>query len=148
MGVAGHDPYAVPTLRQIVLDCPDARALAEFYRELLALDYRSGDEPPMAGEDDPRGSDWLVLRSPRGGLGLAFQQDPDHRPPVWGDPGRPQQAHLDLAVPDARALVQVRDRALALGAAQRHDRSDDAEEPLFVLTDPAGHPFCVFVAST
>jgi len=26
------------------------------------------------------------------------------------------------------------------------DRSDDADEPLYVYADPAGHPFCVFVA--
>jgi hypothetical protein len=51
-----------PTLRQVVLDCTDARALAEFYRELLGLQYRPGDGPPSAGEPDPRGQDWLVLR--------------------------------------------------------------------------------------
>ena len=27
----------VPTIRQVVLDCPDARALAEFYRQLFGL---------------------------------------------------------------------------------------------------------------
>jgi len=27
------------------------------------------------------------------------------------------------------------------------DRSDDPDEPLFVFADPAGHPFCLFVAS-
>ena len=32
----------VPTIRQVVLDCPDARALAEFYRELFGLRYRPG----------------------------------------------------------------------------------------------------------
>ena len=41
----------VPAVRQVVLDCPDARALAEFYRELFGLHYRPGDEPPAA--DDP-----------------------------------------------------------------------------------------------
>lgn len=27
------------------------------------------------------------------------------------------------------------------------DASDDPEEPLYVSTDPAGHPFCLFVAA-
>lgn len=38
------------------------------------------------------------------------------------------------------------ERALALGARLLEDRSDDAEEPLRVYADPAGHPFCIFVA--
>src|SRR5512133_3923819 len=35
-----------PRLVQTVLDTTDVRALAEFYRELLGLRYRPGDEPP------------------------------------------------------------------------------------------------------
>jgi hypothetical protein len=27
------------------------------------------------------------------------------------------------------------------------DRSDDPDEPLIVYADPAGHPFCIFVAA-
>ena len=73
----GHvvtDP-AFPTLRTTVLDTTDARGLAEFYRELLGYDYRPGDEQPPAGEDDPKGRDWLVLRAIRPGAPrLAFQQ--------------------------------------------------------------------------
>jgi hypothetical protein len=47
MGAMGH-----PRLVQTVLDCTDARALAEFYRELLGYEYadqliadRSSDVP-------------------------------------------------------------------------------------------------------
>ena len=64
---------SVAALRQVVLDCTDARGLAEFYRQLLGLRYRPGDEPPAAGQPDQRGQDWLVLRNPDGGIGLAFQ---------------------------------------------------------------------------
>jgi hypothetical protein len=39
------DPESVPRLRQVVLDCADARSSAEFYRRLLGLVYRPGDEP-------------------------------------------------------------------------------------------------------
>ena len=58
----------LPRLRQVVLDSTDVRGLAEFYRQLLGLAYRPGDEPPPSGEPDPRGSDWLVLRLPRSRL--------------------------------------------------------------------------------
>jgi len=32
-----------PTVAQVVLDGPDARKLAEFYRQLFGLRYRDGD---------------------------------------------------------------------------------------------------------
>jgi hypothetical protein len=38
-----------PVLRQTVLDAVDARGLAEFYRQLLGLRWRIGDEPPTSG---------------------------------------------------------------------------------------------------
>lgn len=28
-----------------------------------------------------------------------------------------------------------------------YDRSDDEGEPLYVLADPAGHPFCILVSA-
>jgi hypothetical protein len=57
----------------------------------------------------------------------------------------PQQLHLDLTVTSVAELDAQHERALALGARLRYDRSDDPEEPLRVYADPAGHPFCVFV---
>ena len=45
-----------PILRQTVFDAVDARALAEFYRRLLGLRYRIGDEPPDDGGPDPQAS--------------------------------------------------------------------------------------------
>ena len=128
----------VPLVGQVVLDCEDVRALAEFYRELLGLEYRRGDETPEADED------WLVLRNP-GGIQLAFQQVPELPRSTWPDDGVPQQLHLDMTVPDTDALIRQRDRALALGAHLLLDRFDDADEPLYVFGDPAGHPFCIFV---
>ena len=135
-----------PTLCQVVLDCADARALAEFYRNLFGLHYRPGDEPPAAGEPDPRGRDWLVLRALTGSMGLAFQQVSDYSQPTWPEGPRPQMLHLDTYVSSVEDLSMQRDRALALGARELLDRSDDAEEPLYVFADPAGHPFCIFVA--
>ncbi|MEZ5410358.1 MAG: VOC family protein [Acidimicrobiales bacterium] len=134
-----------PKLRSIVLDATDARALAEFYRQLLGFGYRPGDEPPPAGAPDPAGADWLVLVDPSTDAQLAFQQVDELPPSTWPAPDVPQQLHLDLSVADVDALHTQRDRALALGATIRLDRSDDPDEPLYALADPTGHPFCIFV---
>jgi catechol 2,3-dioxygenase-like lactoylglutathione lyase family enzyme len=135
-----------PAVRQVVLDCTDARALAEFYRQLLGFSYRPGDETPAAGQPDPAGRDWLVLRDPAGRAGVAFQQVSELAEATWPDDTVPQQLHLDLTVPTAADLDAQHERALALGARLIYDRSDDADEPLRVYADLAGHPFCIFVA--
>ncbi len=128
-----------PQLRQTVLDCEDPRLLGDFYRDLLGWSYRPGDETPRPGED------WLVLRAPTG-AGLALQKV-DHQPAsTWPEAGVPQMLHLDLTVPDTEELARQHDRVLELGGSVRYDRSHDAEEPLWVFADPAGHPFCIFVA--
>jgi catechol 2,3-dioxygenase-like lactoylglutathione lyase family enzyme len=134
-----------PTLLDTVLDTTDARALAEFYRRLLGLTYRDGDEPPPPGEPDPRGQDWLVLLRPDGARCLAFQQVDELPPSTWPHPGVPQQLHLDLTVPNTAELDRHHERTLALGAQLRLDRRNDPEEPLYAYADPAGHPFCIFV---
>ena len=136
----------VPQLRQVVLDCTHARALAEFYRQLFGLTYREGDEPPPAGEPDERGQDWLVLRNPAGGTQLAFQQVAELAEATWPHGETPQQLHLDTTVSSVAELDAAHERATGLGARLLFDRSDDDEEPLRVYADPAGHPFCVFVA--
>jgi catechol 2,3-dioxygenase-like lactoylglutathione lyase family enzyme len=135
-----------PKLRQVVLDCTDARALAEFYRQLLGLQYRPGDESPPSGEPDPRGQDWLVLRDADGAPRLAFQQVAELPEATWPTGPHPQQLHLDLTVPTAADLDVQHQRALALGGRVLYDRSADPEEPLRVYADLAGHPFCLFVA--
>jgi catechol 2,3-dioxygenase-like lactoylglutathione lyase family enzyme len=142
---AGWPLTTYPRIRQTVLDTTDARALAEFYRELFGLSYRAGDEPPGDGSPDPRGRDWLVLVGSSGG-GLAFQQVDSLPPATWPSGPVPQQIHLDTSVPSAEELDIQHERALALGARLLRDRSSDPEEPLRVYADPSGHPFCIFVA--
>jgi len=137
-----------PELLQVVLDCPDARALAEFYRELLGLRYRPGDEPPAAGEPDPAGQDWLVLQNRTGATRVAFQQVAELPRATWPEGPVPQQLHLDLMVPTAQDLEAQHERALALGARVLLDRFEDPEEPLRVYADVAGHPFCIFVGGS
>ena len=77
----------VPVLRQVVLDTTDVRALAEFYRRLLNLQYRPGDEHPGADAPDPRGQDWLVLRRRDGSTALAFQKVEQLPPATWPNGG-------------------------------------------------------------
>ncbi len=54
------------------------------------------------------------------------------------------QMHLDFTVSSLNELQ--RQRAESLGAKLLLDRTDDSNEPLYVLADPSGHPFCIFVA--
>ena len=132
-----------PVLMHTAVDAPDCRGLAEFYRELLGLHYRPGDEPPAAGEDD---ADWLVLLDAHGRRVLTVQQKPDMKRPTWPSEDVSMQLHMDFRVPTIEELERHRDRALALGAESLFDRTDDDGEPLVVLADPAGHPFCLLVA--
>jgi hypothetical protein len=136
----------VPVVRQVVLDTTHARGLAEFYRRLLGWRYRPGDESPAPGEPDPNGLDWLVLQNPDGGPGIAFQNVDALPLATWPEGPIPQQLHLDMTVPDVAELDAQHERVLSLGAELLLDRSDDPEEPLRVYGDPAGHPFCIFVA--
>ena len=132
-----------PQILHTVLDTTDVRGLAEFYRQLLGLQYRPGDEP--ADEDEPDDVDWLVLTDGQGNRRLAFQQVDHLKRTTWPLPDVPMQMHLDLTVPDRESLEHHHFRALALGAELRFDRTDDPNEPLYVYADPAGHPFCIFL---
>ena len=141
-----EDEHEFPLFRQVVLDTTDARQLAEFYRQLLGFVYRDGDEPPPKGELDSKGRDWLVIQDPSRASRLAFQQVGAQAPSTWPDRAIPQQLHVDMTVATPLALEAQHERALRLGAQLLMDRSDDEEEPLRVYADPAGHPFCIFVA--
>lgn len=136
-------PGEFPAICQTVIDTADVRALAEFYRELFGLHYRPGDESDPAGQM----ADWLVLRGAAGQPQLAFQYVADLPRPVWPDGAPPQMMHLDTMVSSVKGLERHSERALALGATLLYDRSDDPQEPLYVLADPAGHPFCIFVGA-
>lgn len=125
------------------IDTTDVRGLAEFYRRLLGLDYRPGDEPPADGSADD--ADWLVLVDPQGGRALAFQQVERLERTTWPEHDVPMQMHLDCTVESVEELEWHRRRAEELGAELLLDRTDDPDEPLYVLADPSGHPFCLFV---
>ncbi|MGV9560732.1 VOC family protein [Streptomyces sp. NPDC003480] len=115
---------ALAKLDVVVLDCPDPRALAGFYAEVLG------------GTVQDEG-DWVDLKLP-GGPSLAFQAAPGHVPPKWPAPDESQQFHLDLVVDDLDAAERG---VLALGA--RPLDAEDRSRTFRVYADPAGHPFCL-----
>jgi catechol 2,3-dioxygenase-like lactoylglutathione lyase family enzyme len=108
-------------LHHVVIDCPDPVALAAFYSELVGL--------PVTYQAD----DWVVIAKNDTTSGIAFQLAPDHQPPQWPNPDRPQQFHLDVMVDHVAAAES---RVLELGA--HHLPSGN-----HVYADPAGHPFCL-----
>ncbi|MDQ1666969.1 MAG: hypothetical protein QOH75_3000 [Actinomycetota bacterium] len=134
-----------PQLLHTVIDTTEARALAEFYRELLGLQYRQGDERPAEGVEDD--ADWLVLVDPKDARKLAFQQVGRLERTTWPQHDVPMQMHLDFTVSSLQELQRQRERAESLGAQLLQDRTDDSTEPLYVFADPSGHPFCIFVAT-
>ena len=118
-------------LTTVVLGAPDIRALADFYRRLLGWTVERDED------------DWIKLSAPDGGTALAIQLEPDHVRPTWpAGPGDQQmQLHLDIQVDD---LEEAGAHALAAGAVlAEHQFENDVR----VYLDPAGHPFCLWVAS-
>ncbi|MEV6283974.1 VOC family protein [Kribbella sp. NPDC051770] len=117
-------------LSGVVLDAPDPRALAEFYRRLLGWEIvQSGDE-------------WVSLRGPEGSSKLSFQREPNHTAPAWpSEPGQQQmQLHLDFQVEDLQAAEQQAVEAGATTMSWQPQR-----DGVRVMADPAGHVFCLFL---
>ena len=89
--------------------------------------------------------DWLVLVDDDGKRVVTVQEKRDTTPPTWPSEQVPMQMHMDFKVPSADDLERHRQRAEALGAAVLYDRTHEEGEPLYVMADPAGHPFCLLV---
>lgn len=119
------------TLCAVTLDCADPVALAGFYEQATGL-------APVDGSDD----DFAGLRAPNGFF-LGFQRVPGYRGPQWPGQDQPQQSHLDFEVDDPDLAEEA---LLLLGASRPQDQSDDPRWR--VLTDPAGHPFCITTSRT
>ena len=141
-------PVTPPRLRQTVLDTEDPRGLAEFYRVLLGLSYRPGDEPPRGRTPRPARRGLAGPRRRRAGR-RRWPSSGSSR--CRGRPGR--RASVRRCCTSTR---RCRPRPTSpsstcgpSGSAPRllYDRFDDPDEPLYVYADPAGHPFCIFVAA-
>jgi predicted enzyme related to lactoylglutathione lyase len=115
---------AATELYAVTIDAPDASALAAFYAALLGLEVTY---------DGPEGALASGAES-----ALMFQNVQGYAAPVWRDPARPQQFHLDILVDDLDAAEA---RTVELGAV----KLDAAAKSFRVFADPAGHPFCLTV---
>ena len=115
-------------MRAVVLDCPDPRALAEFYRALVGGEITYADD------------DWVNLRD-GGNVILSFQRAPGYQAPDWPSARQGQQFHIDVTVDD---VDQAEQQVLALGA-RRSDVQPGIDEGSNwrVYLDPVGHPFCL-----
>jgi predicted enzyme related to lactoylglutathione lyase len=107
----------------IVVDCPDAAALARFYGALL--DWKVEISPG-----------WGEVRADDGQC-ISFQQVEGYVAPEWPSQRTPQQMHIDVLVDD---LDTTEAAAVDLGAT-KHDYQPGTT--FRVMLDPAGHPFCL-----
>ena len=114
----------------VVLDAPDASALAHFYERLLGWTVYK-DTPGWA----------TIAPSETAGYNLSFQTEPNYVRPVWpSEAGKPiMMLHLDLEVDDLDDAVAY---AVEVGAALADVQPQD---DVRVLLDPVGHPFCLYV---
>ncbi len=128
-----HRPRA--RLTAVCIDGADADQLAAFYGHLLGLEVTADD-----------GCGWVQLRHPDGGIGLNVQAEPWYRPPTWPETADTQHKmlHLEIEVTDLDATVEL--VVANGGAVAPHQPEDRNPTRLRVMLDPAGHPFCLFVA--
>jgi len=120
----GQFMTAIATLSMLNLDCADPRALAEFYHGVLGweITHNEGDYA-MIGD---------------GHTNIGFGRVEGYEPPSWPDGEAGKRYHLDLYVDD---LDKAEARCLELGAGQVDFQPGG--ERWRVLTDVAGHPFCL-----
>ncbi|MET9865026.1 VOC family protein [Streptomyces sp. NPDC006386] len=114
-------------LSAITLDCADPLALAAFYQQATGLEPH-----PMSN------AGFASLGGSEGGLSLGFQRVAGYRPPSWPDQEVPQQLHCCFRVED---LDEAEARLVGLGAGRPEYQPNVSRWR--VLTDPAGHPFCI-----
>jgi predicted enzyme related to lactoylglutathione lyase len=109
------------------IEAPDPGALARFYSQLLG--WPIGHEEPGTA----------ILAAPQGSTYIVFQQADGYQAPVWPpvDGEQRPMMHFDFQVGDLDSAVA---EAVALGASVA---TDQPQQNVRVLLDPAGHPFCL-----
>jgi len=119
------------TLRDIVFDCADQRAVARFWAEVLGYRLRpvADDAPP----DEP-----LVILPPAGtGMRIWFARVPERKVAK-------NRVHIDINLPDDREM----DRLARLGARPlREIRGEDGTLWWTIMADIEGNEFCAFPPS-
>ncbi len=111
------------TIREIVIDCKDADAMAKFWAEALGFNFLGA-----AGS-------YRALEDPTGGPKLIIQEVPEEKT-------QKNRVHFDLEAVDIRAEAL---RLEALGAILLNDRKPIQEHRTqwMVLCDPEGNEFCI-----
>jgi len=115
-------------LAMVTVDRADPRAQATFWSAALGWDAVHVDD------------DYAMLTG--GSSALGFGRVEGYTPPAWPDDAGVKQFHLDLAVED---LDDAERTLVALGATV--PEAQPGEGRWRVLLDPAGHPFCLTLAS-
>lgn len=112
----------------IMIDCPDAQKLGDFYASLLNWNKAVLNEECVA------------VSAPNQPLRILCQQEEEYVPPVWPEAGGRQQKmlHMDFTVSDLGVAVR---HAQSLGAVMAGDQFNP--EQWITMLDPAGHPFCL-----
>jgi predicted enzyme related to lactoylglutathione lyase len=106
------------------LECPDPRALAEFYHQVLGWDIvLSRDEYVEISDGSTR---------------ILFTCVDGYQGSGWPTSAAPKRYHLCLQAND---MADAAKRCLELGASKPEFQPGGGRWT--VLTDPAGHPFCL-----
>lgn len=126
-----------PKLDLVVIDCPNALELAQFYAEVLGWSLEEGADQDWANLAHPDGG--ISPAKPDGRTTLAFQRIPDFAAVTWPGGEHPQQFHLDLACED----IEAAEPAVLAAGATRHEHQPSDDGNFVVYLDPAGHPFCL-----
>jgi catechol 2,3-dioxygenase-like lactoylglutathione lyase family enzyme len=117
------------TFTTVNLSAPEPAVLARFYEKLLG--WKITVEEP----------EWVLMRDPAGGVGLAFQSETHYTRPTWpaGNGDQQMMMHLEIRVDDLdSAGAHARDCGATLAEFQPQD-------DVRVYLDPAGHPFCLWL---
>jgi catechol 2,3-dioxygenase-like lactoylglutathione lyase family enzyme len=117
-------------LTTVNIGAPDPGALARFYQRLLGWEIKA-EEP-----------NWVLLKAPGGGVGLSFQTESSYVRPTWpaGPSDQQMMMHLEVRVDDLEGAAA---HANACGATLADYQP---QEDVRVYLDPAGHPFCLWLA--
>lgn len=106
-------------LGEVVVDCHDPMALAEFWQRVLG------------GYVVRQSHEWVALEPPSG-VTIGFQLVPEAKTVK-------NRVHLDVDVPDLEVAVEA---ALALGARRVGEVVYDELGGFQVMQDPEGNEFC------
>jgi predicted enzyme related to lactoylglutathione lyase len=114
----------VASLSMLNLDCHDPGAMAAFYAAILGWEVTYRDE------------EYAMISG--GETSIGFGRVAGFTPPAWPDTASAKRYHLDLQVDDlSRAEAACRNLGAAVPDFQ------PGGDRWRVLTDPAGHPFCL-----